>query len=140
MTINQEALEEVRTAVAAVRDPEYPDLNIEQLGILEDVVADAAGIRVDLIPTILGCPALATIERDVLKAARAAGYEVPYSVAHRAGHRIASVTTHENSLQTNTRLRFDLVSVPLPVRYVGKPHYKTEVRWAYPMQIGQMVP
>ena len=43
MTINQEALEEVRTAVAAVRDPEYPDLNIEQLGILEDVVADAAG-------------------------------------------------------------------------------------------------
>ena len=29
MTINQEALEEVRTAVAAVRDPEYPDLNIE---------------------------------------------------------------------------------------------------------------
>ena len=38
MTINQEALEEVRTAVAAVRDPEYPDLNIEQLGILEDVV------------------------------------------------------------------------------------------------------
>ncbi|HAE55420.1 MAG TPA: phenylacetate-CoA oxygenase subunit PaaJ, partial [Acidimicrobiaceae bacterium] len=57
MTINQEALEEVRTAVAAVRDPEYPDLNIEQLGILEDVVADAAGIRVDLIPTILGCPA-----------------------------------------------------------------------------------
>ena len=54
MTINQEALEEVRTAVAAVRDPEYPDLNIEQLGILEDVVADAAGIRVDLIPTILG--------------------------------------------------------------------------------------
>ena len=76
MTINQEALEEVRTAVAAVRDPEYPDLNIEQLGILEDVVADAAGIRVDLIPTILGCPALATIERDVLKAARAAGYEV----------------------------------------------------------------
>ncbi len=76
MTINQEALEEVKTAVAAVRDPEYPDLNIEQLGILEDVVADAAGIRVDLIPTILGCPALATIERDVLKAARAAGYEV----------------------------------------------------------------
>ena len=76
MTINQEALEEVRTAVAARRDPEYPDLNIEQLGILEDVVADAAGIRVDPIPTILGCPALATIERDVLKAARAAGYEV----------------------------------------------------------------
>ena len=76
MTINQEALEEVRTAVAAVRDPEYPDLNIEQLGILEDVVADAAGIRVDLIPTILGCPALATIERDVLKAARATDYEV----------------------------------------------------------------
>ncbi len=76
MTITQEALDEVRTAVAAVRDPEYPDLNIEQLGILEDVIPDASGIRVDLIPTILGCPALATIEQDVLKAARAAGYEV----------------------------------------------------------------
>ena len=134
MTITQEALDEVRTAVAAVRDPEYPDLNIEQLGILEDVVADAAGIRVDLIPTILGCPALATIERDVLKAARAAGYEVivqfcssPVWTPDRISDDARRFLANEYTIAIST-----LVSVPLPVRYAEKPHYKTEVRWGLP--------
>ena len=76
MTITREALDEVKRAVAAVKDPEYPDLNIQQLGILENVVVDSSGIRVDLVPTILGCPALTTIEQDVLKAAEAAGHAV----------------------------------------------------------------
>jgi ring-1,2-phenylacetyl-CoA epoxidase subunit PaaD len=74
--ISKSTLEAVRSAVASVRDPEYPDLNIEQLGILEDVVIDSSTIRIDLVPTILGCPALDTIEQDVLAAARALGYEV----------------------------------------------------------------
>ena len=76
MTITREVLDAVRTAVASVTDPEYPNLNIQQLGILEDVVADSSSIRVDLVPTILGCPALRTIEQDVVNAARGAGYEV----------------------------------------------------------------
>ncbi len=76
MTITQSDLETVRSAVASVKDPEYPDLTIEQLGILENVVVDASCIRVDLVPTILGCPALSTIEHDVKAAARRLGHEV----------------------------------------------------------------
>ena len=54
MTITKSALNAVRSAVASVKDPEYPDLNIQQLGILEDVVVDSSSIRGDLVPTILG--------------------------------------------------------------------------------------
>lgn len=76
MTITQSDLEIVRSAVAAVKDPEYPDLTIEQLGILENLVVEGSSIRVDLVPTILGCPALNTIEQDVKAAARRLGHEV----------------------------------------------------------------
>ena len=74
--VTDTAIDAVRAAVASVADPEYPVLNIQQLGILEDVVADCSSIRVDLVPTIIGCPALDTIEKDVVAAARASGYEV----------------------------------------------------------------
>jgi len=64
----------VRAAVAAVKDPEYPDLTIEDLGILESFVLAADGVaHVGLVPTMLGCPALRTIEADVATAARHAG-------------------------------------------------------------------
>ena len=54
MKVTQVDLNAVRSAVCAVTDPEYPDLTIQQLGILENVVADSEGIRVDLVPTISG--------------------------------------------------------------------------------------
>lgn len=64
----------VRAAVAAVCDPEYPDLTIADLGILETVeVADDGCVAVGLVPTMLGCPALRAIEADVAAAARGAG-------------------------------------------------------------------
>jgi ring-1,2-phenylacetyl-CoA epoxidase subunit PaaD len=60
----------VRAAVAEVTDPEYPDLTIVQLGMLE-AVRDVGGgrVEVDLVPTVLGCPALREIEADVVAAA-----------------------------------------------------------------------
>ncbi|MFN0092487.1 MAG: iron-sulfur cluster assembly protein [Acidimicrobiales bacterium] len=61
----------VRAAVAAVCDPEYPDLTIEELGMLEAVAVAGADVEVALTPTVFGCPALAMIERDVRAAAEA---------------------------------------------------------------------
>ncbi len=60
-------------AVAAVTDPELPCVTIAELGILEEVRAgDAFGVvEVDLVPTFLGCPALALIQADVAAAAGA---------------------------------------------------------------------
>jgi ring-1,2-phenylacetyl-CoA epoxidase subunit PaaD len=61
-------------AVAAVTDPEYPDLTIVDLGILERIEVDAEGrAEIGLVPTALGCPALAQIRSDVGAAAQAAG-------------------------------------------------------------------
>jgi len=68
----------VRYAVSSVDDPEYPGISIDDLGILVDVrVEPATGrVEVDLVPTRLGCPALALIRHDVEAAAAAvAGVE-----------------------------------------------------------------
>ncbi|HEX9856266.1 MAG TPA: 1,2-phenylacetyl-CoA epoxidase subunit PaaD [Acidimicrobiia bacterium] len=64
---------DIRDAVAAVNDPEFPGVTIEDLGILRDVRVGADGTVVDLVPTFLGCPALGVIADDVAAAARAAG-------------------------------------------------------------------
>lgn len=95
----------VTAAVAAVTDPEYPDVSIAELGMLERVTDDGGHVVVELVPTVLGCPALRTIEADVVAAARGAGAssaEVrfllapvwsPDRVAPGARHRLASEYT-----------------------------------------------
>ncbi len=59
----------VHEAIASVDDPEYPGVSIVDLGLLErlDVGADG-GVRVGLIPTFSGCPALDMIKADVAAA------------------------------------------------------------------------
>ena len=61
-------------AVSSVCDPEYPEITIAELGILERVSAsdDGSMVRIELVPTMLGCPALDLIARDVRTAAQAA--------------------------------------------------------------------
>jgi ring-1,2-phenylacetyl-CoA epoxidase subunit PaaD len=56
----------VRTALAAVVDPEIPVLTIEDLGILRDVtVAEDGRVEVTITPTYSGCPAVDTIRSEV---------------------------------------------------------------------------
>ncbi|WP_419838112.1 metal-sulfur cluster assembly factor [Candidatus Poriferisodalis sp.] len=61
-------------AVSLVCDPEYPDVTIAELGILESVstAEDGSLVRIELVPTMLGCPALDVIRRDVAAAAQSA--------------------------------------------------------------------
>lgn len=58
-------LEEVREAVSAVDDPEYPGLSIVDLGLLESIHIQADGVTIGLVPTFSGCPALAVIAEAV---------------------------------------------------------------------------
>ncbi len=68
----------VRAALADVADPEIPAISIVDLGIVERVeVADDA-IRVDLLPTFVGCPALDAIGSAVEE--RLAGFGRPVEV------------------------------------------------------------
>lgn len=61
----------VLDAVASVADPEYPDISIADLGLVEQVHVDGGAARIGLIPTFSGCPALAMIAADVQAAVEA---------------------------------------------------------------------
>lgn len=55
----------VRAALAEVADPEIPSLSIVELGMVESVEAGPAGVRVELLPTFIGCPAVDAIRDGV---------------------------------------------------------------------------
>jgi ring-1,2-phenylacetyl-CoA epoxidase subunit PaaD len=52
-------------ALGAVHDPEIPPCSITDLGIVEQVSVTADAVRVDLLPTFAGCPALDVIRDEV---------------------------------------------------------------------------
>lgn len=63
---------QVHAAIASVDDPEYPGISIVDLGLLESIdVSPAGDVRVGLIPTFSGCPALKVIADDVYAAVAA---------------------------------------------------------------------
>ncbi len=71
-TAATEAVElRVWDALSRVRDPEIPPVSITDLGIVERVEVDDDQIRVVLLPTFAGCPALDAIREDAEAAARA---------------------------------------------------------------------
>ena len=57
--------ETVVAALADVPDPEIPAVSIVELGMVGEVEVGAAGIRVALLPTFVGCPALEIIRDTV---------------------------------------------------------------------------
>ncbi len=70
----------VRAALAEVMDPELPMLSVVDLGIVHRVEVDAARgpIRVWILPTFVGCPALELIKTSI--ADRLAGFGRPVEV------------------------------------------------------------
>lgn len=68
----------VRAALAEVPDPEIPVVSVVDLGMVEGVEADASGIRVTLLPTFVGCPALDIIRTAVEQ--RLLAFDVPVEV------------------------------------------------------------
>jgi ring-1,2-phenylacetyl-CoA epoxidase subunit PaaD len=55
----------VRRALAEVLDPELPVLSVVDLGIVHRVDVDRQGIRVVILPTFVGCPALDVIRASI---------------------------------------------------------------------------
>ena len=56
----------VRDALDDVSDPEIPAISIVDLGLVHEVAVDGGRIRVELLPTFVGCPALDAI-RDAVR-------------------------------------------------------------------------
>jgi ring-1,2-phenylacetyl-CoA epoxidase subunit PaaD len=61
----------VWAALAEVPDPEIPVVSVVDLGMVRSVELDGGRLRVELLPTFVGCPALEVIREAV--AARLAG-------------------------------------------------------------------
>ena len=70
----------IRAALSDVPDPELPMLSVVDLGIIHRVdIAPADGsIRVEILPTFVGCPALELIKSSI--AARLAAFGGPVTV------------------------------------------------------------
>ena len=60
---------------AGVPDPEIPVVTVAELGILRSVdVDESGGVMVTITPTYSGCPAMDTMETDIVAALHNAGY------------------------------------------------------------------
>lgn len=70
-TVAPTLVDSIRAAVAAVNDPEYPDVSIVDLGLLESLEVDGSQATIGLIPTFSGCPALHMIAADVSRSVEA---------------------------------------------------------------------
>ena len=57
--------EQVWAALDRIPDPEIPVISLVELGIIRAVTVDGAGVRIELTPTFLGCPALEAMQRSL---------------------------------------------------------------------------
>jgi len=70
----------VRAALTEVMDPELPMLSVVDLGIVHRVsVAPGGPIRVEILPTFVGCPALELIKRSIAERLGAFGRPIEVS-------------------------------------------------------------
>ena len=60
--------------VAAVADPEMPELSLDDLGIVRHVEVQGGAVVVTITPTYTGCPATAVIASDIEQALQSAGW------------------------------------------------------------------
>jgi ring-1,2-phenylacetyl-CoA epoxidase subunit PaaD len=66
-------LEQIRTWLGEVPDPEVPAVSVMDLGIVRDVRWDDGGLVVSITPTYSGCPATSVIALDIESALRMKG-------------------------------------------------------------------
>ena len=60
------SVEEIRTWLDEVMDPEIPVLSLNDLGVITGIEIQASGkVKVNMTPTFSGCPAMDYMKRDV---------------------------------------------------------------------------
>ena len=69
-----DAREQALAVLGEVMDPEVPVLSVVELGIVRDVTVTDAGVEVAVTPTYSGCPAMHTIEHDIVAALESHGF------------------------------------------------------------------
>lgn len=74
MVTEDKLLQRVIAVLDEVKDPEMPAVSIRELGMVHRIETDVVGrVRVELLPTFIGCPALDWIRTGVRRGLEAAG-------------------------------------------------------------------
>lgn len=71
----------VRVALDGVADPEIPNVSIVELGMIGGIQVDDRSIKVELLPTFVGCPALEIIRTSIEDRLAVDGREVRVDVS-----------------------------------------------------------
>ena len=72
---------DVRHALESVADPEIPGVSVVELGMIGEIEVSADRIRVELLPTFVGCPAIGIIEATVRERLEAFGRPVEAEIS-----------------------------------------------------------
>jgi ring-1,2-phenylacetyl-CoA epoxidase subunit PaaD len=67
-------------ALARVPDPEIPVISLVDLGVIDDVRVEDDRVRIRIVPTFLGCPALDAMRIDAESAVATLGAEAEVEV------------------------------------------------------------
>ena len=67
--------EKIFSLLSVVPDPEIPVINIQELGVLRDVIISENEVEVIITPTYSGCPAMKQIENDIVSKLKENGVE-----------------------------------------------------------------
>ena len=73
VSTNPHTKEEILEVLSEICDPEIPVVNIQEMGILRDVILHDNSCQVIITPTYTGCPAMGIIEEDIKTAIRNRG-------------------------------------------------------------------
>ena len=68
-------------ALHDVHDPEIPTISVVDLGVVRSVAADEGRIRVELLPTFVGCPAIDVMRESVEQCLRPFADEVSVEIS-----------------------------------------------------------
>nr|WP_295970246.1 1,2-phenylacetyl-CoA epoxidase subunit PaaD [uncultured Bacillus sp.] len=59
---------DILAALQQVKDPEIDTVSILDLGMVENVIIHDQRVKIEVLPTFIGCPALEMIRRNIIKA------------------------------------------------------------------------
>ncbi|MCS7162379.1 MAG: phenylacetate-CoA oxygenase subunit PaaJ [Bacteroidia bacterium] len=83
---------EVRQWLQAVRDPEIPHVSIVDMGMVGEVTVEGEKVRVELIPTYAGCPAIKLLQAEIQAVLASKGLEAEVEVNYQRPWRAEAVT------------------------------------------------
>jgi ring-1,2-phenylacetyl-CoA epoxidase subunit PaaD len=63
--------DDIWAALAEIPDPEIPVISLVDLGVIKDVEVEDGRVRIDFTPTLMGCPALESMQRAMEVKSRA---------------------------------------------------------------------